>query len=680
MPRSPFILCAVVLFCGCPRPSERLPDAGSPAACWPGFRAGASGEGCEPVLPASACLPGTLPVIGFEECQPVGPSACAAGFEPDLPSGWGCREIAAGAACTGATSPQLGQRDCRPVGDCDGAFPPAGATRFVDSSGPADATHFKTVTAALLAAGPGEVIAISPGTYVESLQPLQAVTLVGRCARDVVLDSPGGSTSGLRLRTVAVTLEGVTVRGMYTGAAVDSKGALTLRKVVLEANRELGATVSGVGSSLTVEDSVIRGTLNTTGYFGRGVQVQAGATAVIRRTAVTGNRSFGVFVDGAGSSVELSDSLVAATLPDATGKNGMGLLAGTGGSATVARCAFVGNGEWGVGFTGGRSRLADSVVRGTLPRADGSVGHGLVALSGAAVTVERSTFSSNTGLGLGADGQSTTLTVVDSVVQGTHANAKDSAGLTVRLGASLQLRGSALVGNANTSLLVNAATASVARTLLQETQESAGFEARALSVEDGACASFFELAVVDNSTLGALVKSAGCSVAFVRTLVSGTRSNAQGHRGWGLAVQQSSATLDESALVSSKEVGLFVYGNGAAAWVRHSAVTAVAGADGLAGLGLVGMAGTEARVLDSDVRGSGVGLAFNGGAGGVSGGFVSDNDVGLQAQNGSALEVLTELPAALGAGQVVVIESTRFEGNGTRIGGGVIPVPPVPSF
>lgn len=85
---------------------------------------------------------------------------------------------------------------------------------------PVDANYFRTIQAAIAQAAAGAVSAVAPGTYVESLEPLRAVTIVGlRCAADVVVQSPGGNTSGLRLRSSVVTLEGITLRGQYTGVA-----------------------------------------------------------------------------------------------------------------------------------------------------------------------------------------------------------------------------------------------------------------------------------------------------------------------------------------------------------------------------------------------------------------------------------------------------------------------------
>ncbi|MBI5543188.1 MAG: hypothetical protein HY901_04830 [Deltaproteobacteria bacterium] len=62
------------------------------------------------------------------------------------------------------------------------------------------------------------------------------------------------------------------------------------------------------------------------------------------------------------------------------------------------------------------------------------------------MTIERSTFLRNSGAGIGGEGEGTGLAVVDSVVAGTRGAAADSAWASARLGAQLELRGSALDG------------------------------------------------------------------------------------------------------------------------------------------------------------------------------------------------------------------------------------------
>src|SRR5262249_32516030 len=134
--------------------------------------------------------------------------------------------------------------------------------------------------------------------------------------------------SGLHLRTVQVTLEGLTLKGHYTGVAVSS-GGLTLRHCILDANRELGATVDGIGSTLTIEESLIRGSTSANAAFGRGLQVQNHGKATISGSAFIANQAFGVYVTENGT-LTINDSVIAQTVADVSGAYGIGALSNTG--------------------------------------------------------------------------------------------------------------------------------------------------------------------------------------------------------------------------------------------------------------------------------------------------------------------------------------------------------------
>lgn len=81
-------------------------------------------------------------------------------------------------ACTGATRERLGDAACVPVGDCNAPFPPAGALLVDDdfTAAQIDATHFRSVGAALAAAPAGGVVAVDAGRY-----------------EDVVIDASAGA-------------------------------------------------------------------------------------------------------------------------------------------------------------------------------------------------------------------------------------------------------------------------------------------------------------------------------------------------------------------------------------------------------------------------------------------------------------------------------------------------------
>jgi hypothetical protein len=481
-------------------------DAGQPPSlCWEGFAPATGSAGCEAILPEGECPRGTMPVLGFTECQPVGIKACSAGFEP-LDSGWGCADIAA-ENCTGVTFAALGQRECLPVGDCSQTWPPSNATHFVDAQGPVDATHFRTIQGAIAAqTEAGAVIAVAPGTYVESMQPVRPMTIVGRCAQDVIVQSPGGNTSGLRVRRVAVTVEGLTLRGHLTGVAIDTQGQVTIRRAPLDANREVGATVAGVGSTLRIEDSVIRDSTSANPAFGRGVQVQAGAQAFVLRTAVVGNRSFGIFTAGTDSAVEVTDSIVANTRLDAQNRYGIGLISTENSAVTVLRSVFKHNHEFNLNLGGKRASVVDSVVRDGIRLASGASGFGLMAQTGAVVSVEGSTFNSNSSTALGAIGVGTQVTVTDTVVVNTTGTAKDTTAVGARLGAALVLRNSALVGNENIAVQLAGGSTTLEHSLLAVTRErTAGpaFDPRAVEASGG-CLSMTDSSIVGATSLGIL--------------------------------------------------------------------------------------------------------------------------------------------------------------------------------
>ncbi len=574
--------------------------------------------------------------------------------------------------------PKLGHRDCQPVGDCTRAWPPANATHFVDANGPEDATHFRSIQQAIMAQRSDDaVIAIAPGTYVESLQPVRPMTIVGRCAEHVVVQSPGGNTSGLRLRSVRVTLEGVTLQGQYTGVAIDSGGKLTLRDSVLVANREVGVTVAHAHSSLLVERTVIRSTTSANALFGRGVQVQAGALAVIRDSAVLGNQSFGVFVTDASSKVELADSIVAGTLPSSRGGYGIGLSTNEGGSAEVRRSAFVANRDRNVMFAGGTASIFDSVVRAATPTPGTLTGFGLIAQDGAQVRVERTTFSSSSEAGVGSNGEGTSVTLIDSVVRDNRFLGNDATAVGARLGGKMQISGTALVDNQHRAMhSVEGGQMVIERSLIQGTvSASTAKESRAVEVFKG-CASFTNVSIVRNSMLGVLVGEATCPVTMDRVLLGQTIPKPNGRRGWGVSVQNSQLVMQNSALFDNCEVGLFVYGSARVSVNQSSVSGTQKTSDGYYGIGLFGLAGTFTQVTHTDVRDSqGVGLFFDGASATVFDSFVSNNVIGLHTQHGSVLKVEASAPAVPAALVVSVGESTQFNGNESRLGSGEYPVP-----
>lgn len=348
------------------------------AQCGAGFVRDSTGWGCVPEL--SACDAGFMSVPG-EGCTAVGWTQCPAGFTRTA-DGWSCEPTLPAAACTGATRAALGSSACVPVGDCAAAFPPSNASHFVDGAlDGGDATHFSTISAALAAAPAGAVIAISPGTYRESLTVPRAVTLQGKCPAEVTLI---GAPAIFVNAVSGVVLEGVTIRDSLLALRVEQGGTLTARHVILDSNLRSAVQTLDVGSRTTLQDAVVRGTRAdpSSMTFGQGVAVSFDAGVSLTDVELTGNLEAAVFADR-NASVTVATTVI---------------------TDTAAR-ASTGRLGWGIGLQRGASLTADMVV------IDRSKGSGLVVSAAPSRATLRDVLVRRTAAGLDTTGQPVSLGV-----------------------------------------------------------------------------------------------------------------------------------------------------------------------------------------------------------------------------------------------------------------------------
>ncbi|MDB5214726.1 MAG: hypothetical protein JWO86_2653 [Myxococcaceae bacterium] len=763
-------------------------------ACPAGFTADPSGHGCRDVLPAADCAPGTMPVLGQTACQPVGPATCAAGFEKD-PSGWGCRAILPTAACTGATKETLGSATCAPVGDCAAAFPPAGATLFVNAAftaGQVDATHVRTIGAALAVAGANAVIAVEAGTYTESVAPTKSVRIVGRCPAQVTLASDGSNVAGIIAGgAVAVTVEGMTVSGHLGAATVAGAATLTLRDAVLSANRADSVSVTGTGTHAVIERSVIRGSTavspgrglgilanggadlivrdsaiadnvdtgilvaassthalidrsvvlstksNASGDFGLGVMTRDGATSETTATALVRNHEIGLFSYGKGSHAVVTDVVVEGTLPSpsagtgpglsvdtglldvervtvngssdvgvhvehagtfnahglvvratkpsASGDNGIGVACITGGVANLAASAVVDNQTMGTTAIGPKATLSldGTLVTGTAPDSAGGRGYGVELELGGVATLTGSAVVGNTESGIYAIDASTKVTLTKSVVSGTKAGQGKvhGRGMVIQTGASGSVTQSAIVGNRDIAVSVRNAGSSLTmdQTVVRGTlpQDSDGTHGRGLEADDSAKLTVSQSSLLDNHGV-AILGSSKSAVDVRDSWIAGTLADSSpGGPGRAVTVQ-ANATMTLLGVVVQRSVQIAMVASASASLtVRGSRVEdTVAAPDGTFGHGLLAYDGALMVVDDVAVtKSAGSGLVFAASRGNVNHARISANAVGIHVQDGS---MLAEVPSATddpAEDAVNVSSDSTFDGNGSRVGSGALPLP-----
>lgn len=659
--------------------------------CGEGFEPLTEGAGCTPIV-AAACGAGERASIGAKTCKPTGNTACAPGFVRD-PSGWGCDVVIAPAACTGATRERLGNSGCSPISDCSAAFPPAGASIFVNAAyldAQLDAAHFKTIADAVAAAPAGAIIAVDSGTYVEKVKlKRRKVAIVGRCTEKVVWQQlPDVIGSGLEADTNdEFLLEKVTMRGFNAAVAVLG-GSATLRAVLIEDGLFMGVVGGNIGTEVKLENVVVRHMQARAGSDQAfGAFVSAGARMTIEDSVFAGNEYFNLGTTKDGSTLKVSRSIMRDGKPGSKGTFGIGVYVAEGASATIEESALVDNTSAGLAvYTAGAAAntllssatLRGSVVRGTkLDRAGAGRG---VDVSRSRVVIERSTIAGS-GQNEIVVASKAEVKVDETTLRG-NAPASDgdrgALGLTVD-SATTKARSLAIVRARAGVELQGTGALEMNESIIASTRNVEVFYEKdhwiglGMLVESKASLRLRDSALQDVRTAGMLVSG---SAELAQVLVRGTRPARDGFAGRGLSVQVGgSASVASSAFLDNTESGVMVTVDGATLTMTGSTI-ADTGLDGQGqyGMGLLVGSAASANVEKSTITGSkGIGIAVAAAGALIRSTTISRNVIGVHSQEGTSLaEGETADPLKL-----MVSSDTRFIANGSRVGNGIVPLPRV---
>ncbi|MDB4996519.1 MAG: hypothetical protein JWM74_3951 [Myxococcaceae bacterium] len=489
-------------------------------ACPAGFTADPGAWGCNEVLPADACPVGTMPVLGNTTCQPVGTPACGAGFAAD-PSGWGCRAVLPAADCTGATYEKLGSTTCTPIGNCAAAFPPAGATLFVDddfTAGQLDATHFSSIASAVAAAPFGAKIAIDSGTYAAPLLFTRGVELVGRCAEKVIVQGSADGKRGLATSgTRGIVVSGVTVRGFELGVSAEKAGAIDLSNVLVEANRKVGLFAAD-------KDSIIK----------------------IRSSSVRGN------------------------LPDASDRFGHGASVGYDGLVDATDTAFIANGEAGLYLQrSGHAKITGVVVRSSKTRnagaAVGPFGYAAGILSGGTLEAHGSAFERSRAAAIALTEKNSSLTfeggTIDGVTFGVDTvNKPIGVGISITAGAKATFTGTTISRCAEDAAYADSAgELTMTSSVVQEGGAPDGADA-AVHIQLGGVAVIKSTAIVNNRGFGITSQSAPSTVTLTDVVVSDTHPTSVSATGYGIELARGGkVTGTRVAVLRNAGVGVVAF-------------------------------------------------------------------------------------------------------------------------
>ena len=449
-----------------------------------------------------------------------------------------------------------------------------GATHFVDPAGPEDATHFLRIQDALEAAPDGALIAVAPGTYAEALEARSNVTIVGRCAEEVVVVGHNLEGSGLRAGGHNVEARGLTFVGHPRGLRVDTGGTLTASAIVIEGARGLGAIASGDGARLVLSDSVIRNMMVTAdGLLGpraagpveRPRRALGGLGRTERRTPrSTPRRSAARSSPSAWSSPTPSigtrstaTACTQTTAPRSKSKTARSSAPGTPASSPPSAA--------GASSTG--VVLRDGFASGQ-PNSPG-----IIVWLGSTVEAERVMLSGGVEENVLVEDGGSRLTLRDSVVtKATQVNFEFGGGIIADSAANLTLEGTAVVGNPDFAVMMLKTSASITRSVIgrsETTPEGFGLllwdEAEAevvesqlggsplydLQVSRGAGAAV-RRSVVTDGTLGAFD---GCRLDVEGTLIENARDNGIRAEGEGTFVAVSNSVIRGTRIATNERVG-----------------------------------------------------------------------------------------------------------------------------
>ena len=538
---------------------------------------------CRPSMASCSDAPGTIPKfdegcvpVGIPDCaaELVGedglcrPTAAAcAGPDSLVDFDLGCVSIDGPDGCGEAPWGHV-------EGGASAAYvdPVAGS----DLTGTLGSVPFRTLAKALAVVPEGGRVVLAAGVYQEGLTLKEGVEVVGRCASLVTIAGTVEPSAGFEAGVYAWQADGATLRGVTVQASAYGVIAADVADLTLASVRIVGATPYGVrvlaGADVTLDRCLVSGTQPAGGGAARGISVEAGGTATLSRCAVLDNEDAGVVAQGVGTSVTLERTLVEGGRDTDDGMLGLGLFAAEGAIATVRESAVVGNRFRGISIDYPTTALVveRSLLAGNLPaEATGSDGAALEVLGEAEAALSDSALVGNHGLGLfvsmaGSSLNATRCLVGWIVPQGSTDAA--NGGLWLGNGAQATLTDSALVGNPGVGLYAGNpySEASLLRVLIEATEPypQDATNGEGLFVGAGAGADVSDSAFIANHGAGLQAIAVGTSLSATHCLVADTQlvfHELGVPAGMGVfGSDQAQISLDGNAIVSNRIQGVVV--------------------------------------------------------------------------------------------------------------------------
>lgn len=215
-----------------------------------------------------------------------------------------------------------------------------------------------------------------------------------------------------------------------SGRGINCEGSLELTRVLVEENHQVGIVLFTSSGVATLTDVVVRRTLGqqSDGSWGMGLTLIEGANVTAERLLLADNRGIGANLIGAGSSATLTDVVITGTLGEANDDTfGRAVDASGGARVELVRAFVADNRDVALFATGEGTALTatDLILRRTEPRgSDDQFGRALAAQRGASLMVERASLEDQYDIGILLH-EDASGTLTDVAVRRTRAQRSD---------------------------------------------------------------------------------------------------------------------------------------------------------------------------------------------------------------------------------------------------------------
>ena len=332
---------------------------------------------------------------------------------------------------------EFGRDNCISIGDScpSGLWPDTKACAqpiYVKPGGSGDgltaATPLGSIQEAMNQSTSESTIVLSKGTFNESITILKAVSIVGSCAKETIIQSPTGDSQITPIVTVSsrddVSIKNLTLTGSGPGIhANDSSGLLHLDGILI--TKTLFYAMELSNAHVKLSNSIIQDTTHTVSYADGAIRADSGTQLELYNVGIFNNVIHGVHIQDEGSNL-IARKLTVQGTKVMNGSNGIGLFIIHGANATLNQIMLNENTHTGILTSNTDTTIEDMVVMNTLALPDMSHGRGFEANAGANIVMRRAYIGFNHENGIGLYDTNTRLEAYDVVVTNTQERKSDN--------------------------------------------------------------------------------------------------------------------------------------------------------------------------------------------------------------------------------------------------------------